>query len=93
MARLRSITTGTAVAATVATAGFGGLAAMTYTGTSADSTLGSSDTTVPAGADGTTTNTTTNGATATSPTGLQPSVAPVTTTKKKKHVTSGGSGG
>jgi hypothetical protein len=95
LAKLRSITTGTAVAASIATAGFGGLAALTYTGTT-DSTLGSSDTTSPAGvSDGTTTNdtTTTNNTTVGTTTGLQPTQAPVTTTRKKKHVTSGGSGG
>lgn len=92
--RLRSITTGTAVAASIATAGFGGLAALTYTGTT-DASTGSTNTTLPAGGavDGTTTTGTRTGSTTTTVTGLQPTVPPVTTTRTKTHVTSGGSGG
>lgn len=93
--RLRSITTGTAVAATIATAGFGGLAALTYTGTSADATTGSAGTTVPAGifGGGTTTNTTNSTTNSTTSGRLQPVPAPTATTKHKAQVTSGGSGG
>jgi hypothetical protein len=96
VARIESITRRTAIAATVATVGFGGLAAFTYSGTS-DATTGS-DTTVQAGSvDGTTTDatagtestTTSDGASA----GLQAAPAPTATPTPKARVTSGGSGG
>jgi hypothetical protein len=93
LARLQSITTRTAIAASMATVGFGGLAAVTYSGTSDATTA---NTTVPAtvvggGATDTTTDTTagtTNGASS----GLQAVPAPTASTRHKSHVTSGGSG-
>lgn len=92
LSRLNSITTGTAIAAAVATAGFGALAAFTYSGTTdaatTDTTTGASaaETTSPAAAAVTSPSTT--GA-AVSP--LQPASAPVAAVKKKAKVTSGGS--
>jgi hypothetical protein len=101
LARLNSITTGTAFAAAIATGGFGALAAATYSG--------STDSTGAGAGTGTTTSDTSNSvqdpvapaltlrapAATDSPstvTGLQPTSAPVATVKKKARVTSGGSG-
>lgn len=92
LARLNSITTGTAIAAAVATAGFAALAAFTYSGTTdsaiTDASTGAaaSDPTSPAGL--AVTNPSTTGATVTP---LQPRSAPVAAVKKKAKVTSGGS--
>jgi len=97
LARIRSITTTTAVAATVATAGFGTLAAFTYSGASTDATNATgNDTTVVAGiaSDGTTTFTqpaVTSNRSTSSITGLQAAPTPVTTTHHTARVTSGGS--
>jgi hypothetical protein len=92
VASLQSITARTAVAATIATIGFGGLAAYTYTGTTdGASTIDSN----AAGAttDGSTTNTTTGAAaTAPTPAGLQAVAAPTATKRPRARVTSGGSG-
>jgi hypothetical protein len=94
LARLQSITTQTAIAASIATVGFGGLAAFTYSGTT-DST-NAVDTNGQAGSvDGTSTDSTSGtGATSTDTTGagLQPTAAPAATAKHKARVTSGGSG-
>jgi hypothetical protein len=100
LGRLRSITTGTAVVATVATAGFGALAAFTWSGatdtTTADApTADTTTTSVLTGADEDA-DTLTNGeapATAAPATAapLQPAPTPAAT-KKKPKVTSGGSG-
>jgi hypothetical protein len=94
LARIQSLTTRTAVVASIATVGFGGLAALTYRGTS-DAT-NAADTTSQ-GLDGSTTDTTTKTQPTTSATdgtiaGLQPTPAPTATTKHKARVTSGGSG-
>lgn len=93
LARLNSITTGTAIAAAVATAGFGALAAFTYSGTTNAATT--TDTSTGAAAADTTspaaialTNPSVTGV-AVSP--LQPTSAPVAAVKKKAKVTSGGS--
>jgi hypothetical protein len=88
LAQLRSITTRTAVAASIATVGFGGLAAFTYSGTSdATTTL---DTTVSSGStNGTAADATTDDTTAS---GLQATPAPTATTRHTARVTSGGSG-
>jgi hypothetical protein len=95
LARIQSITTRTAVVASIATVGFGGLAALTYSGTS--DTTNAADTTSQ-NVDGSTTDTTTNTDPTTSATngvtaGLQATPAPTATTKHKARVTSGGSGG
>jgi hypothetical protein len=91
LARIQSITTRTAVVASIATVGFGGLAALTYSGTS--DTAAAADPTTQS-VDGSTTDPTatdpTNGTGATS--GLQATPAPIATPKHKAHVTSGGSG-
>jgi len=92
IARLNSITTGTAIAAAVATAGFGALAAFTYSGTTdaatTDTTTGAvaAQTTTPAAV--VLTNPSTTGVAATP---LQPTSAPIAAVKKKAKVTSGGS--
>lgn len=93
IARLNSITTGTAIAAAVATAGFGALAAFTYSGTTdaatTDMAIGAAapaETTAPAAA--AVTNPSTTGVAVTP---LQPTGAPVAAVKKKAKVTSGGS--
>jgi hypothetical protein len=91
LARVQSLTARTAVAATIATAGFGGLAAFTYSGTSGATGV---DTTTPAGAnvDGTTTNTTDTTTPNTTISGLQAAPAPTAKTHHTARVTSGGSG-
>lgn len=95
LSRLNSITTGTAFAAAFATAAFGALAAINYSGTSDAATTdaaaaddASPDVTVGAGT------TATDGSTPANPTatpGLQPTRAPVAATNRKARVTSGGS--
>jgi hypothetical protein len=98
--RLRSITTGTAVMATLASAGFGTLAAFTWSGTTTDAaevdaggagaTLSQiDDTPLANGSDLSRTSSGAGTAAATTP--LQPTAAPITATKKKSKVTSGGS--
>jgi hypothetical protein len=94
LARIQSITTRTAVVASIATVGFGGLAALTYTGTS-DAT-NAADTTsqnIDGSTTDTTTTDTTTSATDSVTSGLQATPAPTATTKHKARVTSGGSGG
>jgi hypothetical protein len=95
LARVGSITSKTAIIASVATVGFGGLAAFTYSGdpsvTSIDQTTNSTDATT----NDTTTNSsgTTSGRTSGGTTnGLQATQAPTTSTRHKSHTTSGGSG-
>lgn len=94
VARIQSITTRTAVVASIATVGFGGLAAFTYSG-SADTTAATDTTTQAvdgAATDATTSTDTTTTTTATdAATGLQATPAPTATTRKAR-VTSGGSG-
>ena len=92
ISRIRSITTGTAIVASVATAGFGGLAALTYTGTSTDSTLVDANNSGAGSVAGTTTTGTPSATPTTDTTGLQAAPAPTATTKHKARVTSGGSG-
>jgi hypothetical protein len=97
--RLRSITTGTAIAATVASAGFGTLAALTFSGTSTDAANGSdtgggvvSQVGNTQTGSGTTSGTTygRSGPAATlAP--LQAVQVPVTSTRHKSRVSSGGS--
>jgi|GEM_PF-6450496 hypothetical protein len=92
VARIESITTRAAVLASIATVGFGGLAAFTYSGTS--------DTAAAADTTGQSVNGSSNDTTATDPTtngngttsGLQATPAPIATPRHKAHVTSGGSG-
>jgi hypothetical protein len=89
LARIQSITTRTAVVASIATVGFGGLAALTYSGTSDAANVGGSttDTTTH-----TTTGTDTTPATDSVTSGLQATPAPTATTRHTARVTSGGSG-
>ena len=98
--RLRSITTGVAVLGTAATAGFGALAAVTWSGSTtgvdqaaaADPTANARLTGADEDAD------TLTGADAIPTPGpataapLQPNPTPLATTRKKARVTSGGSG-
>jgi len=98
--RLQSITTGTAIAATIASVGFGTLAAFTWSGASTDattddggtvgSTLSQFDTT-PIGGGYSLSGPSDGSSSASTVTPLQPTAAPVTATKKKSKVTSGGS--
>lgn len=93
LARIQSITTRTAVVASIATVGFGGLAALTYSGTS--DTTNAADTTsqnVDGSTDTTTETDNTTSATDNVTTGLQATPAPIATPRHKAHVTSGGSG-
>jgi hypothetical protein len=93
LSRLGSITAGTAVLASAATIGFGGVAAATYAG-SDDATLSvNADSTDPATAPDPTIVALGPGATAAPQvtTGLQPTLPPLATTRKKARVTSGGS--
>ena len=93
VARVGSITTQTAIVACVATVGFGGLAAFTYSGTPGVTSIDQTSNSV----DGTT-NDTTNGSTSNDTTssgstnGLRPAPAPTASTRHKSHVTTGGSG-
>jgi hypothetical protein len=91
LARIQSITTRTAVVASIATVGFGGLAALTYRGTSA---ANAADTTSQNVDGSTTASPTDNTASATDSVtaGLQATPAPAATRKPKARVTSGGSG-
>lgn len=89
VARIQSITARTAVVASIATVGFGGLAAFTYSGTSGTTAPG--DTSAQT-VGGTGANTTTDTTAANPMTGLQATAAPVATSRHKVHVTSGGSG-
>lgn len=88
--RLNSITTGTAMAAAVATAGFGALAAINYAGTTsaagADGSSSAEDSSqdLPVTTDSATTD-------PVAPAGLQPTTAPIVASKHKARVTSGGS--
>ena len=96
--RIRSITTGLAVLGTAATAGFGALAAVTWSGSTngdtavADPTANSRLTGADEDAD------TLTGGDAVPTAGpqtaapLQPAPTPLATTRKKARVTSGGSG-
>ncbi|HYK96345.1 MAG TPA: hypothetical protein VE011_10855 [Candidatus Dormibacteraeota bacterium] len=93
MARIQSITTRTAVVAGIATVGFGGLAALTYSGTS-NATAAAATTTQAidgAGTDSTTSTDTTRSATDSVTPALQAAPVPTATTRKAR-VTSGGSG-
>jgi len=95
LARVGSITSTTAIMASIATVGFGGLAAFTYSGdpslTSIDQTTNATDNgTNNASTDSTGT---TNGTTSSGSTNrLQATQAPTTSTRHKSHTTSGGSG-
>lgn len=94
LGRLSSLTTAAAIGGTFATVGFGGLAAMTYSGTpviadpiSVDGTTSQGQ--VPSGQS--------NGTTPSAshvPTNqqFQPAQPPTVTTRKRTHVSSGGSG-
>jgi hypothetical protein len=95
LARLNSITTGSAIAAAVATGGFGALAAATWSGSS-NTTTTSLTTTDTSGQSGQSDPTAaalgaaaTQGPSATSR--LQPTSAPAAVVTKKAKVTSGGS--
>ena len=98
LARLRFLTRGTAVAAIVATGGFGALAAASYagqpaaanglSGVASDSTVSQSNGST--GAAQATPAPSPSSASASSAGGLQPT-APPTTTRKKSHVSTGGS--
>ena len=99
LGRIRSITTGLAVLGTAATAGFGALAAVTWSGTPTGDTAAAADPTANSrltGADEDADTLTggdavpTAGAQTASP--LQPAPTPLATTRKKARVTSGGSG-
>jgi hypothetical protein len=96
--RLRSITTGTAVVATLASAGFGTLAAFTWSGSSTDAATSDAGTAgVLAQADdsplanGSNVGRTSSGTDTATSVPLQPVLTPVTATKKKSRVSSGGS--
>jgi len=101
--RLQSITTGTAIAATIASAAFGTLAAFTWSGDTTDAatngatidggTVGATvaqvdDTPIGGGFFGPSTESSSTTATATP---LQPTTTPLTASKKKSRVSSGGS--
>jgi hypothetical protein len=103
LGRLSRLTTATAVAGTFATVGFGGLAAVTYSGTPTtpinQTTIDSSgETAQENGTNDTPTDpgsTTTSPSTPTSPsttTQRIPTVQPPTRTRTRSHVVSGGSG-
>ena len=94
IAKLSRLTTGAAIAGTFATVGFGGLAAMTYSGTPADSASVDDSTTQdqplatsPAGG---------TSSSVTNPTATQPPtqqyVQPPTVSRGRRHVSTGGSG-
>lgn len=92
IARLNSITTGTAIAAAIATGGFGALAAVTWSGTTVAATTddaAAAATTDPGGAAQVPAATDSAGTSA--GTALQPTRAPIAAVKKKAKVTSGGS--
>lgn len=94
LTRLSSITTGTAIAAAVATIGFGGLAAANYSGTTnAATTVSGDDTTDSPAATGSGAGVQVPTATGASgaATRLTPTSPPVAAVKKKAKVTSGGS--
>ena len=94
LARIQSITTRTAVVASIATVGFGGLAALTYSGTT-DSTAAAdatNQTLAGASTGASSTTATTTPATGGVTSGLQPTAAPTATPTRKPRVTSGGSG-
>ena len=81
--------------ASIATVGFGGLAALTYSGTSDAANAADTTSQNVAGSttDATTDTDTTTSATDSVTSGLQATPAPTATTKHKARVTSGGSGG
>ena len=92
--RLNSITTGTAIAAAVATAGFGALAASNYSGvTDAVTTDGAAaeGTTSTGAVDSDTTGSDDSTTNPVATPSLQPTSAPVAATTEKAKVTSGGS--
>jgi hypothetical protein len=100
--RLRSVTTGIAVVGTAATAGFGALAAVTWSGNStsgtdnqvaaADATPNSRLTGADEDADTLTGADAVPTAAPATAAPLQPNPTPLATTRKKARVTSGGSG-
>jgi hypothetical protein len=92
ISRLRSITVGTTIASVAAVGAFGAVAAMSYTGTSADVTTAAVTTTTSTGA-GTSNSSTTTSTSTSSSTSLQATAAPTTTTTTTSgaHATSGGS--
>lgn len=99
VARLRSLTVGTALAAVAASGIFGGLAAVTWSGSSSTNTADLLTTTAsPAPTSQTTTNETTSSSptTTTQPSAtptptIRPTTTPVTTSTSAGQVTSGGS--
>lgn len=98
LARLRSLTTGTAVAAIVATGGFGALAAITYSGqptvAAAAGASGVGDTSTLAEPDATAgvAQATPSPSPSSTSSGLQAPTATPRTTSQKSHASSGGSG-
>jgi hypothetical protein len=92
--RLSRLTTATAIAGTFATIGFGGLAALTYAGTPTTNDPIAIDDAGQQGAVGTAQPNDTNTSATQAPTTRQfvPAQPPSTTTRRRTHVSSGGSG-
>lgn len=92
LARLNSITSGTAIAAAIATAGFGALAASNYSGTTDAATTTNDNAAAGATIDpGAAAQVPTATDSTSAVTGLLPTSPPVAAVKKKAKVTSGGS--
>jgi hypothetical protein len=95
LGRLSRLTTAAAIGGTFATVGFGGLAAMTYSGTPVIADPISIDDTAPQGqVQSTQPNGTSPSATRAPTTNQQvvPAQPPTVTTRRRTHVSSGGSG-